>query len=36
MEWFLVEDEAVAAVGGLGEVTIAERYVAAPGGGDGT
>src|SRR5256885_15722479 len=36
MEWFLVEDEAVAAVGGLGGGTIAERDGAAPGGGGGT
>ena len=36
MEWFLVDEEAAAPVGGLGEVAVAERYVAAPGSGGGT
>ena len=34
MEWFLVDEEATPAVVGLGEVDVAERYVAAPGGGE--
>jgi len=35
MEWFLVDEEAESAVAGLGEVVVAERYVAAPASGDG-
>ena len=34
MEWFLVDQEAAPAVAGLEEVAVAERYVAAPGGGE--
>ncbi|TMA39659.1 MAG: helix-turn-helix transcriptional regulator [Deltaproteobacteria bacterium] len=34
MEWFLVDEEAAPAIAGLGEVAVAERYVAAPGGGE--
>jgi len=36
MEWFLVDEETEPAVAGLGEVAVAERYVAGPASGDGT
>ena len=36
MEWFLVDEDATPAMAGLGEVAVAERYVAGPGSGDGT
>ncbi|OLB73867.1 MAG: hypothetical protein AUH96_03765 [Nitrospirae bacterium 13_2_20CM_2_61_4] len=35
MEWFLVDEDATPAMAGLGEVAVAERYVAGPGSGDG-